>query len=257
MTEPYYQVDFNAVGCKFEILINDLSLLSLTINSQASTLIPLNSGIFKTGQQKLEIKIYPLEGQEFLHPQAAFSYEIKIYDVKFGFELKDTLEGYKIPAVDVSKKLRSLEHVQSFHAEVPYVTDTWQKGQILADVDDLNEKLKRAYSKIAMLIRNKEYDRLKIEFANRERTMATSMYLSREDSDARLNSLIEDIEAGFEVMPVHPTAVMIISGNGKLAAYKKLNGEPAFGLLNQKTGEELLLDLAFYVPQGKTEFELI
>lgn len=150
-----------------------------------------------------------------------------------------------------------MEHVQNFHAEVPYVTDTWQQGQLLADVDDLNEKLKRAYSKIAVLIRNKEYDRLKMEFANREQTMATSMYLSREDSDARLNSLIEDIEAGFEVMPVHPTAVMIISGNGKLAAYKKLNGEPAFGLLNHKTGEELLLDLAFYVPQGKTEFELI
>ncbi|CAM4074940.1 hypothetical protein SAMN06265348_102297 [Pedobacter westerhofensis] len=257
MTEPYYQVDFIAVGCKFEILINDLSLLSLTINSQASTLIPLNSGIFKTGQQKLEIKIYPLEGQEFLHPQAAFSYEIKIYDVKFGFELKDTLGGDKFPAVGVSKKLRSLEHVQNFHAEVPYVTDTWQKGQILADVKDLNDKLKRAYSKIAMLIRNKEYERLKMEFANREQTMATAMYLSKEDSDARLSSLIEDIEAGFEAMPVHPTAVMRIFGSGKLAAYKKLNGEPAFGLLNHKTGEELLLDLAFYVPQGSTEFELI
>ncbi|WP_158799342.1 hypothetical protein [Pedobacter sp. L105] len=257
MIEPYYQIDFNAVGCKFEVRINDLSLLSLTINSQASTMIPLNSGIFRSGSQKLEIKIYPLEGNEFLHPQAAFDYKLKVFEVKSGFDLKESIEGYKFPAVDTSKKLKSMEHVQNFNAEVPYTTDSWQNGVLLADVDDINEKLKRAYSKLSSLIRNKEYDKLRLEFANREKTMATSMYLSQEDSDARLNSLINDIEAGFEVMPMDPTALINISGNGKLAAYKKLNGEPAFGLFNHKTGEELMLDLSFYIPFGKTEFELI
>ncbi|RAJ26047.1 hypothetical protein [Pedobacter cryoconitis] len=257
MIEPYYQVEFTAIACKFEININEINLISLAIENQASTLIPLNSGIAKTGEQKLNVKLLALPGQEFLNPQAVFSYKIKVYEMKYGFELKTTIEGHAFPPVDPSKKLKVMSHDQIFNAEVPYTIDVWQKGTLLTDVDDLDEKLKRAYSRIASHIRNKEYEKLKMELANREKTMATSMYLSKEDSEARLNSLVKDIEDGFTVMPMDPTVLITISGQGRLAAYKKLSGEPALTLFNPKTGEEIMLDLSFYIPAGKTEFVVI
>lgn len=257
MIEPYYQIDFNAVACKFEASINDVNLLSYTVEGQVGTLLPLNSGILKSGPQQLKIKVLPIEGQPQLHPEAAFSYTIKIFEVRYGFELKEELEGYTFPAPDPSKKQTELEHIQEFHAEVPFTIDSWQQGILLTDVDDLSDRLKRAYGRIAMQIRTKDYTGLKKELANREKTMATSMYLSKEDADARINALITDIESGYVIMPLDPASYISISGNGRLAAYKKLSGEPLFTLMKPETGEELMLDLCFYIPAGKTEFEVI
>lgn len=259
MIEPYYQIDFNAVGCKFEVRVNDISLLSMTIENQAATMIPLNSGIARSGTQKLYVKISPPEGQEFLHPETVFKYDIKSFDVRYGFELKNTIEGHTFPKVDPAKKLRFMEYSQQFQAEVPYTIDTWQGGTLLADIDadELNERLRRAYSRLATFIRNKDYNQLKRELERREQTMATSMYLGSEAMEARLNSLIEDIDAGFQVMPMQPGVFLDLSGNGRLAAYRKLNGEPALTLFNHETGEELMLDLNFFIPAGRTEFEVI
>jgi len=58
-------------------------------------------------------------------------------------------------------------------------------------------------------------------------------------------------------MPLPEDRILKIYGNGKLATYKKLNGEPAFFLYKEQTGEELMLELMFHIPQGKEEFEVI
>jgi hypothetical protein len=48
-----------------------------------------------------------------------------------------------------------------------------------------------------------------------------------------------------------------IFGNGKLATLVKPNGETALTFVNTKKGEEMGLDFSFYIPQGKTELEII
>lgn len=65
---------------------------------------------------------------------------------------------------------------------------------------------------------------------NREKNMATAMYLSDADANARINSLITDSQNGFLPMPLKYDKVLKIYGNGKLATYRKKNGEPAFSI---------------------------
>jgi hypothetical protein len=50
---------------------------------------------------------------------------------------------------------------------------------------------------------------------------------------------------------------MMFYANDRVAALKKTNGEPALYLFNEETQEELMLDLSFHIPEGKTEFEVI
>lgn len=57
--------------------------------------------------------------------------------------------------------------------------------------------------------------------------MATSMYLSNYDSNARINSLIDDAKNGFNIMPFPKDTILRFYGYGKLATFKKLNGELA------------------------------
>ena len=87
--------------------------------------------------------------------------------------------------------------------------------------------------------------------------MATSMYLSDNESKTRIEELISDFKNGFKVMPIEAKSIVYIYGNDRVAALKKPNGEPALYLQNQKLEEELMLDITFYIPEGKTEFEVI
>jgi hypothetical protein len=72
-----------------------------------------------------------------------------------------------------------------------------------------------------------------------------------------LEGLIADFQSGFEVMPLPEKLVLHILGNGKLATFKRLNGDSALYLYNKDTEEELMLDLNFYLPTGKQQMEII
>jgi hypothetical protein len=110
---------------------------------------------------------------------------------------------------------------------------------------------------LADLLKEEKYSEFAEKIKVREKNMATSMYLSSSESKARINSLIEDAKNGFKVMPFPKDTILRFYGYGKLATFKKLNGEPAFYLFNNETKEELMIDQMFYISKGKTEPEII
>lgn len=83
------------------------------------------------------------------------------------------------------------------------------------------------------------------------------MYLSKEESEGRINELIHDFNSGFKVRPISKENLMVLYANNKVAVLKKLNGESALYLENEETQEELMLDISFYIPEGESDFEVI
>lgn len=257
MKQPYYMIDFSAGLCMFEIRVNDIPVMTLDLAGQAASVGPMNYAIPESGLQSISATMLPHSGQLTLDPAAMLKFNIKLYDVEKDFVLKEQLAAYKFDPVGKDKKLPVMRHQLTFNATVPYQLKGWQEGTNLKDVEDMNEKLRTAYQHIATLINNKRYDRFKEVIANREHIMITSMYLNLQQASARIDGLIEDFEAGFKVAPIPANAVLQTYGNGKMAALKKINGESALYLVNEETKEELMLDLMFYIPKGKTAFEII
>ncbi|UKB80817.1 hypothetical protein [Chryseobacterium sp. MEBOG07] len=260
--EPYYTIDFTAVYCKFEVLVNDIPVIAMETEGQMSPNVPVNFGISSSGEQKIEIKLLPVTGGQYIDSRTKFEYTIKLFDVfndKFVHE-KDC-GNFQFSEKETVKKLPSLHHKSSFQAEIPYEMMKWEESRdllsISKDTSYLNNKLDSIYKRISSLIESKQYDAFFELIKNREKNMALSMYLGNDDAKARLNSLLEDFNDGFKIMPLPEGRVLKIYGNGKLATYKKLNGEPAFFLFKEKTKEELMLELMFHIPQGKEEFEVI
>lgn len=58
-------------------------------------------------------------------------------------------------------------------------------------------------------------------------------------------------------MPITDDNNVHIYGNGKVAGLKNIKGESALYLINEETKEELRLEVTFYIPKGKNEFEII
>lgn len=257
MAEPYYMIRFSAGCCMFQIRINDIPVITLDLSGQAASMVPANFSILESGKQVVTATMLPHSGQLVLDPAAKLEFEVKLYDVEREFVFKEQVAGHKFSPVDPEKKLPVERYRTEFLASVPYSLKGWQNGILLKDVEDVDLKLRSAYNKIASLIDNGHYDRFREVIANRENIMITSMYLDQPQSAARIEGLIGDFQTGFKVVPLAPQAVLQIYADGKTAALKKLNGEPALYLLNEETKEELMLDLMFYIPAGKTEFEVI
>ena len=76
-------------------------------------------------------------------------------------------------------------------------------------------------------------------------------------NEDRIKGLTQDLKSGFKLVPIPADAVVKIFGNGKLATLVKPNGDSAFTLVNSQKGEEMSLDFSFYIPQGKSELEIL
>lgn len=256
--EPYYTIDFSVTACNFEILVNDIPVITMESKGQISTNIPINYAIYNSGEQLITAIIKPISGQESLHPEAALRFNVRLYDVANNEfkHIKDFPEK-TVKKVEENQKIPLLKTSTEFTAEISYLLTKWTDGENLENVENFKEKLTSAYNKLADLLKEENYTDFIEKIKVREKNMATSMYLSNSESNARINSLIEDAKNGFIVMPFPQDTIIKFYGYGKLVTFKKLNGEPAFYLYNKETKEELMIDQMFYIPKGKTEFEII
>lgn len=249
-------IDFSASACLFEIRINDYLIINMNIEGQVSTTTPINFAILESGIQSISATILPNIGDRQLHSKTELKFNIKLFDVFNDFVFDKQFGDYQSESID-EKKLPIIKYLNSFQADVPYKLDAWQNGKNLKNFGDCRKKLEEAYKKVSNLIKDGHFEEYRKLISKRENNMATSMYLSKEDSDGRINELIQDFNSGFKIQPLPKDVVMILCANSKVAMLKKTNGEPALYLENTETEEELILDICFYIPEGKEDFEVI
>ena len=82
----------------FEIRVNDIPVITLNVEGQAMTNVPLNYAIIENGEQQVSVKVLPLSGDTKLTVGAAFYYNILCYDVSDGFVLKRPWKPIKLQA---------------------------------------------------------------------------------------------------------------------------------------------------------------
>jgi hypothetical protein len=256
MEQPYYMIDFSASACMFEIRVNDYPIITWDVRGQVATMMPINNAILATGEQTISATILPIFGELSLDSNAELKFNIKLFDVENSFVFQKQFADYKFEPIG-DKLLPVLHYTSTFTAKVPYTLTAWKNGRTLNNDDKTRTKLREAYNQIAELITSKKYDLFKKITLNRERNMAVSMYLSDEESADRIDSLIAEFKNGFQMMPISDDAVMHLYANGKVAALKKPNGTSVLVLHSKETEEKLMLDISFYIPEGKTEFEII
>lgn len=255
--QPYYQIDFNAVACQFEIRVNDIYIFNFTTSGQTSTLLPLNTGIYQKGKQQLTVRVLPLPSQKALNVNAEFKYDIKVFDAAHNLAFKQQLSGYQFPSIDQSKPQPMLEHQSEFMADVPYSIKGFQNASNLKDLPDVKQQVRAAYQQILNWIDKRDYKSFEAAFKNREKIMATTMYLDQQESADRINDLIKDFNSGFQIQPIPANASVHYYMNGKVAELQTPDGTSALTLKNNKTGEEMSIDVSLYMPEGASALKII
>ncbi len=250
-------LDIGVYMCHLIVKINDVEVFSLNIDGQMSTEIPINMGILESGIQSIEVIGLPVKGKKELEKNSYIRYKVILYDVSNGeFKLLEVLDNNYTPPVQ--KGIPVVSHKSTFEAKVPYKLEAWQNGINLKDINfNLKERLIIEYSKIVNLINSEQYTDFINIYKKREQNNAISMYLDEAEANNRIEKIVEDIKNGFKAIPVTSKVILEYSAYGKLASLKRNDGYSALYLDNEKSNEEIILQIAFYIPQGKAEFEVI
>lgn len=257
MKQIYYELDCSAFMCFMQIKINDVEVFSLNIDGQSSMDIPINNGILESGTQEIEVKVTPLTGTKMLNKEAYVRYKLIEFDVSSGdFKFISQLENQQTPPVKTG--IPFTMHKSKFESKVTYKLNAWQKGLKLKESKiDIKQKLIVEYKNIINDLKLGHYEKFIEKYKKRENNASIALYLNEKEAKNRISKLINDFKSGFKPIPLDDNVVVEFSAYGKLACLKRLNGMSALYLENSKTNEELQLPITFYIPEGKTEFEVI
>lgn len=257
MQKTAYELDLSAFMCHLQIKVNDVEILSLDIDGQTATDIPINQAILESGPQEIEVRATPLSGSKTLNPNAYISYKINVYDMSSGdYSFMKQLEKVQTPPVQEGVPLTL--HKRTFDAEVPYVLDAWQHGLVVKDhIPDIKEQLIETYNKLISEINAGNYANFKKAISRKEQNTAKALYLSEAETNSRINSIIKDFQSGFKGKPVGNDTIVETEAYGKLVKLITPDGASAFAFENKETEEDLLIDIEFFLPPNEKALTLI
>lgn len=127
--KPFYLVDFNSSLCNYQILINEIPCYFHNDNTSMATHLPINQLIFKSGIQKLKVKVFPLIGEKKFQPDAFIKLKINVYDALTNdYENISTVFSYEANNLDTTKKAQ-IEIIEKFDSKVEYESLFFLKAQ--------------------------------------------------------------------------------------------------------------------------------
>ncbi|MDH7464199.1 hypothetical protein QEG73_23075 [Chitinophagaceae bacterium 26-R-25] len=254
--KQYYVLDCSAYMCYVEVRVNDVEVFALNVDGQMATDIPINLGILESGIQTIEVRGTPVSGKTELEPGSYIRYKVVEQDAGTEkFEVKKLFDNnYTSP---VKKGVPLITNTSTFNATVPYKLDAWQNGINLKNEKNVKEKLVAEYNKIINLINAGSYEAFISKYGKREINNALAFYLTPQEAQERIARIVSDMKAGFKAMPLSKDVFVEYSASGKLACLKSSDKMSALRLENNETDEELILQISFYMPTGKAEFNLL
>ncbi len=252
--QPYYQLDLSALLCRFEIKVNDMEILTMNVDGQTSTDIPINAAILGSGLQKIEVKGFPLDGTKIMNTEAYIRYKVMEQEVSTGkFIFVKDFEKYQTPPF--KEGMPFIFHTSNFMAEVPYELEGWNNLHNIQDLkSDIKPALTTAYKKIIEKAKEGDFKSLVDAIKTVEIRNAKTMYLDEHDTNDRIKSILDNVADDFKINDLPKELVLTYAANGKLVRFIRPDGKSAFVMENYKTGEELVLDFWFCLPNSSRDF---
>ncbi|CAM3859986.1 hypothetical protein FLJU110815_02385 [Flavobacterium jumunjinense] len=284
--EPTFLINYERSWCFMEIFINDMLVYKEFIESMSATSFEISSYIFKSGKQKVSYKLYPLgklEGETDVYnhfiDDTSLKIQIEEFDVSKsrnpnGIIIKEYSSPTTISKDEYGKESELFvatgkdyyEGSFTFEAEVPYELEGFEDAQDLRKLDpkELEKKLINEYAVIKNMYQNREYDNIAKTSYNSLRDQFISEYEEKENIASIWEELMSAFKASsLEMQPIE-NYKMVFFADGKLVGLmqtttdNRLRGNTAlWAKVNHDGGlRPLFLNSYFYIPKGKTQFEV-
>ncbi|MDN3673503.1 hypothetical protein QWY99_10600 [Flavobacterium branchiarum] len=276
--EPMYQLLITSNWCSSEIFINDIPVYTNFHEALDSPTVDINNFIFKSGIQKVTIKLYPLgkyqnENIDKFIAETGVKIEVNEYDRitekdKKNIEyktMKEEVHQHEEPVfVGVGKTY--FEDSFTFNATVPYKVKGFENAQDLRKLDKevLQRRILMEYNKIKDIYQNKDFDNIARASYESLRNQFISEYQDRKYINEVWMMLMDVYKLpSFEMQPIENYRLMFFA-DGKLIALMqdskdlRVRGNTSLWAKFERGNgvETLFCNSYFYIPNEETEFKI-
>ncbi len=286
--EPHYGIYVSSSNVNFEIRVNDIPVFigyEFITNdvSPKGSYLPINTTIFKTGIQNIEVRMHPAYNRDteqlensLKNAQVEIDVVKRNYDnVKSEYEEEEVLLSMAAPTEkDEDTKETTFIHPQrtefkfsgTFEAFVPYNIKTLDNAQILVSADpeelkDLTAQLLTAYNNIWGIYNDNDINSYAELIYEKEKRTAQVLFFNDLDSKKRIGDILTNgkiVKSGYNMMPIEDFKLRFYA-NGRIVTlvYDKV-GEVGRNRSVLRSDGETRKDYysLFYKPKGSDEFLL-
>lgn len=276
--EPLYQLLITSNWCSSEIFVNDIPVYINFREALDGPTIDINNFIFKSGTQKVTIKLYPLgkyenENIDTFIAETGIKIIVNEYDRKtqkdkeiIKYEtIKEEHNKYEQP-IFVGKGKTYFEASFTFNASVPYKLKGFENATDLREWDEkiLEKKILTEYEKVKSIYQNKDYDNIARTSYDGLKNQFVSQYQNHEDINEVWSTLMNVYKLPtFEMQPLQNYKIVFFA-DGKLVALMQNSKDPRvrgnsslWAKFDRGDGiETFFWNSYFYMPTGETEFEI-
>jgi hypothetical protein len=273
--EPLYQIKVKTNNC-YQILINDFPVYSYYDELSGKIGFNINSAILKSGEQDLEIRIFPsyIEGDlqnEYLSSKDYFTLEIQqtAWDKQGSLEKPKVIFSYERPEKDSLgeyvnyNNLKYYKEKFTFNANVPYELTGWSESEDLTKVEGVKDKALNFYKKVIESFNRKDYDLFNTLYLKADNEWYQSEYFPLTTIEKYQNSLYKNNFEGLSIYKLENFRVSFYCNN-RIIALESLSGKNrgnssfAYEYINN-SGMKVAEwnNLFLHIPKGKTELEII
>jgi len=272
---PYYIIEMQNDGCRFEVLLNDNQVYNYNFDGRVSWMrYPINGGILNGGKhQVLKLRLFPAmvsrKTKELL-PALTQASELKIRIVcgngKDQMDSNTLVYTLQTPTLadDNGNKISALngksyyEMIDTINLEVPYELEGWSKGRDLRKVENLESKVVAFYKKMQHIIKNDDYEGLFKKIYKKEIEIQQAWYCNTAEESISRTDDNKDMMDFKDFRPIE-NYKMVISDDGKMVYLQSLEtiSFTCVGLLSNIKGGYNFIPIYLYMPQGTDKLEII
>ena len=260
--EPIYQVRVET-DYAYTILVNGIPIASKNVPYLRNYLTEINSCIPRSGEQQLEIRIYPRYTD--LHTQEAslqqgVDFELTVERTAWkngSLEEPTAVYSFSLPDGDYTGQ-STFTYSDAFTADVPYKLIDWQNGRTFGEQDTvaLKEKALEVYDRLVALYENQRGR----EFANAIGqglfNLYQSSYFNEEEALDHLEHQISFIDKEKRDLAELADYKLEVLAGGKLLSLRRTDGfnrcEGVLRRYYQRGPKEMVhvYDVLLYAPQS-------
>ncbi len=276
--EPMYYLTFVQNSCFSEILVNDIPVNKNFQEALQGLTLDINNYIFKSGIQKVTIKLYPA-GKIGLRDFSTLVYdtEMKIYITESDNKKRELkgkeIASYVTPLVSsgfektkfASSGKEFYEASFTFNATVPYEFNSLEKARDLSKwkKEILEDEVVNFYKKQWEIINEKREDDYFSYLELKEKETCQSLFYNKIEMEETLESYQEAFTIkDYKLQPLQDYTVKLY-GEGKIVCLelksqdKNLKGESALWAKYDKDRMADFLTYYLYIPEGEDELKIL
>ena len=239
-------------GCKYEVRVNDVPLVSDNHGLQVKATQPLNQWV-KNGENKLIVNLSPVQGASAEEMEATVTVLVEPFEgsassgttvLKWHYSGKE-----KKPQKNLGEGITSR---QEFQLSLPFPVWKWFTSDVISSDENTRKDLFNEYQKILDALKSRNVERILPDFRERFAELAASSFKSVDVMAKSYGLAAAAKNQQLELSPIDPNdSPLVVFGDGHLAKITYWDGSPLIGMNFKDGSGSVAYDIIFRREKGK------